>query len=195
MTPSPDPRGFFGAVPDLPAGDLWVFAYGSLMWRPGFAVIESRRARLHGLHRALCVRSWVHRGTRARPGLVLGLDAGGSCSGRALRVGRAAKADVALYLYRREMATPVYRARLRRIHPQGRRPVTALTFVVDRRHPQYGGRLGVAEAAAIVRAGRGESGPNPEYVLSAADHLAELSIRDPFLAAVAARLRAEPDLS
>ncbi len=184
--------------------DLWVFAYGSLIWRPGFDFEEVRPARLWGWHRALCVYSWHHRGTVETPGIVLGLDRGGSCRGVVYRVAAARRATVLAYLEEREqisplehIPSPIYRQIFRPIRfedAEGRRAETpgpaALTYVVDRGHPQYTGPLDDEAILALIRAGRGVSGANPDYVLSTVDHLDRLGMRDATLERIAARLRA-----
>ena len=170
--------------------DFWVFGYGSLMWRPGFAYRESRPARLAGAHRSLCVYSWVHRGTRQRPGLVLGLDLGGSCRGVAYRIDGADRQAVLAYLAERELITPVYRQVWRRIRVAGgARSVVALTYVVDRASPQYAGRLPRETLFDHVRASTGQSGRNADYVVNTAWHLRELGIRDATLEWLAAVLQ------
>ena len=169
---------------------MWVFGYGSLMWKPGFPHREARLAHLHGYHRALCVWSWVHRGTRARPGLVLGLDRGGSCLGIAHRVAAADRASTVDYLYARELVTHVYVPVVRRIRVAEMGTVTALTFIVDRDHDQYAGRLSPEQAARTIREARGRSGPNPEYFANTMAHLAELGIRCPRLEAIGRALDA-----
>src|SRR3989441_10722079 len=123
---------------DQAADDLWVFGYGSLMWRPGFAVLERVEARLIGAHRALCVYSFVHRGTPERPGLVLGLDRGGTCRGIAYRGSGAPRPRTIAYLRAREQGDPLYRECIRPIwlqrDPEQRVP--GLCYMIDPRHAQ-----------------------------------------------------------
>jgi glutathione-specific gamma-glutamylcyclotransferase len=171
--------------------DLWVFGYGSLLWRPGFSFRERLPARLVGAHRALCVYSFVHRGTPERPGLVLGLDRGGNCRGIAFRVNAAERATTLAYLRGREQVTKVYRESLRSVwlneDPQQR--VQALCYVVDRGHPQYAGRLTLAQQLHHVRQGHGQSGPNRDYVLETVNALEALGYRESELHLLAERLR------
>jgi cation transport protein ChaC len=159
--------------------DLWVFGYGSLMWRPGFEYAESRPARLHGYRRSFCVYSHVHRGTPERPGLVFGLDAGGSCRGVAFRVEAMRVEETRRYLQAREQATSVYVEAMKRVElADERRHVEALCFIVDRRHPQYAGALSFERQVELIAAGEGRSGPNPEYLESTVRHLEESGIAD-----------------
>ena len=143
--------------------DFWVFGYGSLMWRPGFPHRERVPALLGGAHRALCIYSWVHRGTQARPGLVLGLDRGGSCRGVAYRVDGGARDEVIAYLRERELVTAVYHETWRpvRLLAAGNRAVRALTYVADREHAQYAGRLPREALLAHVRDARGRRATTP----------------------------------
>ena len=172
----------------LDMGDFWVFGYGSLIWRPGFAHVETQRAHLHGFRRSLCVQSYVHRGTKERPGLVLGLDRGGSCVGLAFRVPGELREEVVSYLRERELVTNVYVERTHVVRLAAGERVEALCYIVDRAHEQYAGNLHEAEAARIVAGAVGQSGPNEEYVLNTLRHLEALGIRDHWLEAVARRL-------
>jgi glutathione-specific gamma-glutamylcyclotransferase len=170
--------------------DFWVFGYGSLMWRPGFDHLERAPARLLGAHRALCVYSWVHRGTRERPGLVLGLDRGGSCRGIAYRIAAEQRQAVIDYLRERELVTNVYLEAWREIRLDGpqRRTRRALTFIVDRTHEQYAGKLSHEALLSLVRHAVGRSGVNADYVIATAAHIRELGFRDPVLERLAEEL-------
>jgi len=172
-------------------GDLWVFGYGSLMWRPGFTFKERISARLIGLHRALCVFSFVHRGTPERPGLVLGLDRGGMCRGVAYLVAATKRAETIAYLREREQVTSVYQETMRQIELEdaARRRVRALCYIVDRSHVQYAGRLTMDESLHLIRQGRGSSGANPDYVVETVRALEELGYREGELHRLAAHLR------
>jgi cation transport protein ChaC len=165
---------------ELSNGELWVFGYGSLMWRPGFEFIEQVPARLIGEHRALCVYSFDHRGTPEKPGLVLGLDRGGACRGIAFRVAAELRHDTVEYLRGREQTTHVYREVMRSVWLQNdaRQRVSALAYVVDRGHLQYAGRLSLAEQLRYVQQGHGRSGNNRDYVMSTVKSIEAQGFRD-----------------
>jgi glutathione-specific gamma-glutamylcyclotransferase len=171
---------------DAPAG-VWIFAYGSLMWRPGFAYAEAAPARLHGYHRSLCVFSWVHRGTRETPGVVLGLDRGGSCRGWAFRVSAAQEPEILEYLDGRELVTDVYRRKRLPVTIAGRR-VPAWGYIVRREHPQYAGQLAGDRLLDLVRRGVGRSGNCRDYLVSTVSHLEAMGIVDGPLHALAKAL-------
>ena len=176
-------------------GDLWVFAYGSLMWRPGFDFLERHNARLIGAHRALCVYSFVHRGTPETPGLVFGLDRGGACRGIAYRVAAKKREETIEYLRAREQVTMVYVEAWRSVQIEGdpTRRVQALCYIVDRGHKQYAGRLSIAEQVRFVRQGHGRSGPNRDYVIDAVASIEALGYRETELHLLAEQLKGVPD--
>lgn len=158
-------------------GDIWIFGYGSLMWDPGFDYVERQPALLRGYHRAFCIVSHLYRGTPERPGLVLGLDRGGSCRGMAYRVAAEHAESVRAYLHEREMQHYVY---VQKDVPVrlSQRTVLAQTHVADRRHERYCGKLGVEETARYIAQGEGNRGRNRDYLENTVRHLDELGIGD-----------------
>lgn len=163
-----------------PDHDMWVFGYGSLMWRPGFAFEEVRRARLTGYRRCFSIYSVHHRGTPERLGMVLGLDRGGVCEGIAYRVSADKANATRRYLREREQVNGVYREALLPIELEQGPPaeVAALTYIVERAHPNYAHRLQLATQARLIKAAKGISGANIDYLVSTVRHLRELGIRE-----------------
>ena len=172
-------------------GSLYVFAYGSLIWRPGFAYSAMHPALLRGYHRRFCIWSRSYRGTPEAPGLVLGLDRGGACRGVAFRVPERDAAAVLDYLQEREMPRSeeaVYKRRVLRVTLlDGGREVRAVAFVVDRTRPNYCRPEADAAAAAIAQ-GRGQMGCNREYLFNTVAHLRAMGVRDAGLDRIAALL-------
>ena len=177
-TPAPAPH----PAPEVAAclargGDVWVFGYGSLMWDPGFAYVEVRPALLRGYHRSFCVYSLRYRGTPERPGLVLGLDRGGACRGIAYRVRAADVAPALHYLWEREMAHRTYH--LKEVSLATRAgALVARTFVVDRTHENYAGRLPAEETARLILQGIGARGPCRQYLENTVCALKQLGLVD-----------------
>lgn len=154
-------------------GDVWIFGYGSLMWDPGFAFVEARPALLRGYHRRFCVYSHRNRGTPERPGLVLGLDRGGACNGVAYCVPAVDAPQALHYLWEREMVNRTYHMReVPLATPKG--AVTGRTFIVERRHRNYAGRLSLEETARLILQGIGNRGPCRQYLENTVAELRKL---------------------
>ena len=161
-----------------PGEDLWVFAYGSLMWDPGFPSLEQRLGVLRGYHRRFCIYSLRHRGTPEAPGLVFGLDHGGACRGMLFRVARTEAPTALESLWAREMVAAVYKPKLLPVRADDGETVRACAFVVDRSHPQYCRGLGLDRSAELIRHGVGGRGRNVDYLVNTVEHLEALGITD-----------------
>lgn len=172
----------------MPVPNPWVFGYGSLIWNPGFAYLRAEKALLRGAHRALSIYSHRHRGTPERPGLVFGLSRGGSCLGVAFEVASERWPETFDYLQAREQDRGVYREAWRSVELADGTRVQALAYLVNERHPQYAGRLDLAEQVRLIGRSAGESGRNTEYVRNTAQHLLRLGIRDKTLLEIVAAL-------
>jgi glutathione-specific gamma-glutamylcyclotransferase len=158
--------------------ELWVFGYGSLMWRPGFPFVERVPATLSGRRRAFCIYSVHHRGTYARPGLVLGLAPGGSTRGMAHRIAPADWPEVYAYLLEREQPTETYIEARRAVRLADGRRVESLVFLSDVHHPQWAGRLSLERQAELIAGAVGLSGRNVDYLRDLVEHLGQQGIRD-----------------
>jgi cation transport protein ChaC len=158
--------------------DRWVFGYGSLMWRPGFPFIERRTAVLHGRRRAFCIYSVHHRGTYARPGLVLGLAPGGAVRGAAYRVAGAQWPEVYAYLREREQPTETYFETWSEVKIDGDGKTRALVFLSDMKHAQWAGALTLDQQCELIAGATGLSGRNIDYLRDLVLHLREDGVRD-----------------
>jgi cation transport protein ChaC len=169
---------------------VWIFAYGSLMWDPDFLRAETEPALLRGYHRSFCLYSYDYRGTRARPGLTLGLDRGGACRGIALRLPRETLADAIDRLWAREMTAPrVYDMRLLSVRTICASRM-AFAFTVRRDHADYAGRLPPEAAAQIIAGAVGRRGACRDYLADTVRRLAGLGIADASLQRLARHVEA-----
>lgn len=174
-----------------PGEPLWIFGYGSLMWNPGFPWAERRVVRVFGYRRRLCIASARYRGTPERPGLVLGLDHGGSCWGMAMRVNDDTANAALAYLWGREMNSGSYRpVRLRGFSRTGEAPVPVVAFVAARDGGTYCGGVTDDAATARIAACCGESGSNLDYLVQTVAQLDAIGLPDRGLADILSRVRA-----
>ncbi len=174
-----------------PGEDVWVFAYGSLIWNPAFHFVERRLGRIWGYHRRFCLWTYLGRGTLDCPGLMLGLDRGGSCQGLFYRIEARAVEEELTLIWRREMITAAYVP----TWVEGRTPagsLRALAFTINRQHQRYAGKLDEARVVEALASAEGPIGRCCEYLFNTHDHLRELSIHDPQLARICRLVRARP---
>ena len=166
----------------------WVFAYGSLMWNPGFEYKSVLPATIYGYHRRFCIFSHFYRGTPEAPGLVFGLDRGGSCRGRVFQIAPSQVSIVLGAIWDREM---IYRGYVpRKLFAQTDNwRLTCHTFVANPRHEQYAGRMDIARTARVIARARGKAGSNADYLTNTLDHLEELGLRDGNLTRLQAAVR------
>ena len=173
----------------------YIFAYGSLIWNPGFEFVDKAMAQLPGYHRSLCVYSKHYRGTPEKPGLVLGLDRGGTCKGVVYRIDGSHWSDVLAYVRKRELVSGVYREVIRQVRIRDTDDtddtVSALTYVVNRPHHQYAGKLEVDDIAKFVAQGHGLSGTSKNYVENTLLALRNLGIEEKKLQSVLSKLSSQ----
>jgi cation transport protein ChaC len=158
--------------------DVWIFAYGSLMWNPEIHLREARIATLDGFHRQFCLWCTDYRGTSESPGLVLGLEPGARCTGRALCVAEEFCATELLTIWKREMFSDAYIPTWVTLQTETE-PLDAIAFVVNVQHPQYvQPRLSLSEIAHIIARAQGNRGPCTEYLNETVHCLRRFGIHD-----------------
>lgn len=166
----------------------WVFGYGSLLWNPVFPVAEMRVATLRGLHRRFCLWSLASRGTPDAPGLVLGLDRGGVCRGVALRLPAPLALDELHLLWRREMVVGSYHPKWFSVTDAHGSQFHALAFAVNRKHPQYAGKLSLEQQVEVLSTACGAFGSSGDYLERTRVALIAHGIDDPYLDVLATRI-------
>jgi cation transport protein ChaC len=161
---------------DLSAG-IWLFGYGSLIWNPAFHFTDRLIGTIYGQHRRFCLWTQLGRGCPERPGLVLGLEHGGSCRGVAFHIAPEVAHEELAIVWRREMISGAYVPRWVDVHTR-LGAVRAITFAINREHERYAPALPDARVAEVIATAKGYLGPCADYLINTVDHLAELGIHD-----------------
>lgn len=184
LTDSELERSRDAALSRRDGGDLWVFAYGSLIWNPTFQFVDQRPARLFGYHRSFCLRTRAGRGSFEQPGLMLGLEAGGSCNGVIFRIAQGAVKQETWVLWKREMVVGSYIPRWVTVW-EGDLERRALAFVINRQHPMYAERVPRSEVVRVLSTAQGSMGKACDYLFRIVAELETFGIRDPGLTSIA----------
>ncbi|MBM3546851.1 MAG: gamma-glutamylcyclotransferase [Alphaproteobacteria bacterium] len=171
-----------------PSKDVWIFGYGSLIWNPAFHFVERQIGTVHGWHRRFCLWTTLGRGSPECPGLMLGLDRGGSCRGILLRIAPELVESETDVLWRREMVSNAYVPSWVRAST-GTGQVAAIAFTINRDHERYAEKMSEERAADAIARAAGRIGPCRDYLLNTVDHLDQLGIHDRSMRRLAAKVR------
>ena len=158
----------------VPDTDVWLFAYGSLIWNPIFRFVEHRVGTIYGWHRRFCLWTPLGRGTPDNPGLVLGLDRGGSCRGIAFRISAADVLSELLLVWRREMVVGSYIPRWVKLNDG----TEAIAFVINRCHSGYAGNVSLETTVNSIATASGELGSSSDYLMQTVNGLMTVGIKD-----------------
>ncbi|MEH2446257.1 MAG: gamma-glutamylcyclotransferase [Nostoc sp.] len=160
-----------------PNSDIWIFAYGSLIWNPLITYVERRAGIIYGWHRRFCTWMILGYGTPENPGLLLGLDRGGSCRGIVYRIAAADVPSELLLIWRREMLAGVYVARWVRMF-DGTQEFKAIAFVANRQHPRYADHIPFITTVDSIATASGKLGDCADYLIRTVDGLIAEGIKD-----------------
>lgn len=169
-------------------GELWIFAYGSLIWNPTLNFIEQRKATLQGWHRAFCFKIAAGRASREKPGLMLGLVKGGHCSGVSYRIAQENIKSEVEYFCKREMLTDIYIPQFVKTESE-QGEIYSLALTVDTNNPRFCDYQ-LDQAAKLIAQAEGQFGSNREYLFDTIDHLQQLGFHDHYLEDLATRIKA-----
>ena len=168
-------------IPDKPKEDIWVFGYGSLIWNPLITFKQKKLGKIYGYHRSFCLMTRIGRGTPEKPGLVLGLETGGSCPGQILSIDKKIAAEECDLVWKREMINGSYIPKKVKVHLKDGSCVDAVTFVMNKKSPSYISGLSLDEKARIIASAEGFVGPCLEYLERTHEALDALAIQDKYL--------------
>lgn len=160
-----------------PNADIWLFAYGSLIWNPIFRFVEYRVGAIYGWHRRFCLWTALGRGTPDNPGLVLGLDRGGSCRGVAFRIAAADVMSELMLVWRREMVVGSYVPRWVKVF-NGDQTWEAIAFTINHQHSSYTGDISLDTTVNSIATAAGELGSCADYLMQTVDGLMTVGIKD-----------------
>lgn len=157
--------------------DIWVFAYGSLIWNPIIKYCERRVGIVYGWHRRFCLWTPIGRGTLDNPGLLLGLERGGSCRGVAYRLALEDVPEELLLLWRREMVALSYIPRWVKVF-DGEEAIKAIAFTINYNSPMYAGKLSPEVIVNRIATAKGPLGTSADYLIQTVNGLMTVGIED-----------------